>query len=358
MRGRSVVLAGLAVVLAVGFVYLRTTFFYLPDPVVDAERHCPADTPPVPVGRPLKVLVWNVQYGASREPHFFYDGGDDVAVPPELVSRTLDGMEDVLRREAPDLVLWQELDRGSDRIGGVDQLEAMLERTEGRFPCWAAAPYHKVGFVPLPLSQPLGRVHMDLAVFSRFRLGAATRHQLALLREPMYRQLFNLRRAVLRVEVQTERGPPIVLLNTHLSAFSNGDGTLPRQVEQVEELALDAERAGQPWLLAGDFNALPPGDDPTRLASEDGWGGIGDAVTPMQRLYDHLKPALPLETYRADPSRWFTYLPWGASAPDRTIDYVFHGTRLRLNEFAVRQDRLDISDHLPLVAVVELPAGP
>ena len=58
--------------------------------------------------------------------------------------------------------------------------------------------------------------------------GCNARYQLPLLQESRLRRLFNLRRACLATPL---RGPSRVsLLNTHLSAFSFGDGTVDKQV--------------------------------------------------------------------------------------------------------------------------------
>ena len=79
-----------------------------------------------------------------------------------------------------------------------------------------------------PRATQVGRVGMHLATFSRYQLADATRYQLPLLQESRLRRLFNLRRACLATPL---RGPSRVsLLNTHLSAFSFGDGTVDKQV--------------------------------------------------------------------------------------------------------------------------------
>jgi hypothetical protein len=39
----------------------------------------------LPAGAAVKVLVWNVQYGAGIDQHFFYDGGLAVSAPKEHV---------------------------------------------------------------------------------------------------------------------------------------------------------------------------------------------------------------------------------------------------------------------------------
>ena len=44
----------------------------------------------------------------------------------------------------------------------------------------------------------------------------------------------------------------------------------------------------------------------------------------------------------------FSYLPFGASKPDRKIDYLFYGGPLELVDAEVLTNADQISDHLPL----------
>jgi uncharacterized membrane protein YbaN (DUF454 family) len=122
-------------VLVIGLAGTVRSLLWFPPAQLDVAVTCPADTPPVPTGSDLSVLVWNVQYAASRAHHFFYDGGQVVHVPASDVTATLDEMARVVRELDPDVVLWQELDRDSDRTGNVDQLQEMLQRTPYALHC-------------------------------------------------------------------------------------------------------------------------------------------------------------------------------------------------------------------------------
>ena len=90
------------------------------------------------------------------------------------------------------------------------------------------------------------------------------------------RQLFNLRRCVL--ETPLVNGP--TLFNTHLSAFSYGDGTVERQVSRLRELV-----KGKEFLLAGDLNSLTPHEDAATLAKDEA-ALYPESNTPAAPLYD------------------------------------------------------------------------
>ncbi len=337
---------------AVGLGAWVNSLIWTPDPEMDVPVVCAPDTPTMPHDRPIKVLVWNVQYAGSRRYHFFYDGGEAVHVTADDVEDTLDRIAEVLRRENPDLVLLQEVDRGSDRTAGIDQHAALLARVP--YPCHLATPYHRAGYVPHPSQQHLGKVDMNLSVFSRYRVDKATRHQLALLDEPWWRQAFNLKRALLEVELPMDDGTTFTAFDTHLSAFSKGDGTLGKQMGELDAAMTRVEGEGRPWLLGGDLNALPPGDDPSRLGAEGAW--YAEDVTPVKRLFDRHASVIPAAQYAGEPQRWRTYVPFGAEQPDRTLDYVFHGRAVDPGEIGVRQE-LAISDHMPIVLDLTVPSA-
>ncbi|TNE92124.1 MAG: hypothetical protein EP330_02930 [Deltaproteobacteria bacterium] len=348
---RKRALAKAAVVAGLGLVGLLTAgrlAFFFPADEMDAPIQCTGDTRALASGDTLRILIWNVQYSGGRKRHFFYDGGPDVHVPPAEREAALEGIARVIKDVDADIVLLQEVDRGSDRTQRSDQLAEILERVP--YPCSTAAPYHRAPYVPHPPEQNLGRVDMNLAVLSKHKLTRATRYQLPLLDEPFHRRLFNLRRALLEVAVPLGSGE-LRLFNTHLSAFSRGDGTLGKQVAMLAKHMRQATEAKVPWVLGGDLNSLPPGDDPSRLGEHAGL--YADATTPVQALYDAFTPAMSAETYHAEPEKWRTYVSFGEDQADRVLDYAFHGGVEQL-DYEVLQV-LDVSDHLPIVLTIRVP---
>lgn len=334
--------AGVLVAFAAVLIGLWSSLFH-PPAHMPVDVSCPPDMPAVPQGKPLRVVMWNIQFGAGRAHHFFYEGGEAVSVPEDEVRANLDGIAAWLREARPDVVLLQEVDRRSKRTGKLDQHE--LLRAELDLPCHVSTPYFKVPYVPAPPGEHLGRVDMHLTALSRYRIDAATRHQLAMLQESAVKRQFNLKRALLELELPTEGGPPLVLLNTHLSAYALGDGTLERQLAQLDDALARIEGEGRPWVLAGDLNALPPGDDPARLGVD---AKLYTTPSPLAPLFAKRASAVPLTELQADPEPWHTYLPHGAAGPDRTLDYVFTGG-VAVHALGVRRDAGDLSDHTPVV---------
>ena len=339
-----------AVVVAVGVISVIRIGFFFPPPLARVPIQGPREASLDWDGDTLRVMVWNIQYCGSRQHHFFYDGGETVEVPDADVESTLAAVASAIRSQNPDLVLLQEVDRDSDRTGRLDQLTAILEQAP--YDRWVAAPYHRVRYVPHPPGQHLGRVDMELAILSRFELTSAKRLQLPLLREPFYRRAFNLKRAVLEVTVP-HPGGSLTVLDTHLSAFSYGDGTLEAQVDRIQRRIAELDRLGFPWLLGGDFNMLPPGDDPARLGDDAAMYPTGD--NPIAELYEASSEAVPTAAAVADdPRAWRTYLPFGADVPDRTLDYLFTSANVTVTSAQVLHEYAEISDHLPLLVELDV----
>lgn len=322
--------------------------------------HRPAEREPIPVvtrgpaaplrpGVPFTVLCWNIQYAGTRRQKFFYDGGDAVHVPPEDREVGLAAIAAELRAADADIVLLQEIDRDSDRTGRVDELAELLARSP--YHTFASAPCHRSRFVPVPTREPLGRVDMHVALLTRAPLGFAVRVQLPLLREPRWRQAFNLKRCLLAAQlpiVGWER--PLHLAVTHLAAFSRSDGTLARQVEVLAQWMAERERAGDPFILGGDLNLLPPGDDPRRLGAEA--IEYGDHPNPIEALIPRFRTVIAPARLR-DPCN-ATYLPWGAVVADRVLDYLFISDGIEILGAAPVSQAEPVSDHLPLQATLRL----
>lgn len=338
------VAAGVVLLAAAGGLLWARSLFWLPADVEPAEPFCSPASVELQPGQPFKVLVWNLQYAGSRKHHFFYDGGSAVSVPESDMREMLARIAEVVNAHQPDVVLFQEVDRGSRRTHGIDQHGELTARLP--YACGVSTPYHRVGHVPTPPQEHLGKVDMHLSVFSRFRITGATRTQLALLDEPWWRRLFNLRRALLSVDVAMAGGGTLRLFDTHLSAFSRNDGTLDKQVAQLDEALTAAEQQGLPWVLGGDLNALAPGDDPARLG-EEGTTLYG-LPTPVQRLFDRHSSVFAEPRYAAEGAGLYTYLPFGADRPDRVLDYVFVGRKVSVRSAEVLRV-YDVSDHLPVL---------
>ncbi len=343
----------LVVLLVAGVVYAIS---YHPHDIEPAEVACAADAPELPASGKLKVLNWNIQYMASTNYVFWYDmpanAGPDARPAIEDVRKTIPEVARIIQEENPDVVLLQEMQEDAVQSHHINNLTELLKELPGRFPCVAQAFYWKSGFVPVP--QIMGRTDMKLVTLSRYKIAAAQRHQLALIPGDPISQQLGLKRAVLTADLPVAGGTrPLVVLNTHLDAFGQGTDTLARQVEQVRGLLEGYSRAGQPFLIAGDFNMLPPRIDPNSL--DELSRQFYNPRTEITPLFDAF-PAAPDLNQLTGPGRaaYFTHIAnynRKTVGADRTIDFYFYSPLLKLADFRVRgSDTKHISDHLPMIA--------
>jgi endonuclease/exonuclease/phosphatase family metal-dependent hydrolase len=240
----------------------------------------------------LRVLVFNIHAGKDA-------GGRDNLVD----------LAQLVRTTSPDIVLLQEVDRGTNRSGKVDQLRTLIEasRDEGIFGRsldydggqYGIAMLSREGFVfnetvPLPV-QPV-----------QARSGGA--------HEP---------RVALVATAQTSGGR-LQVVNTHLDASADESNRL-QEVEGVLNAVRPRVSATTPVMVGGDFNAEPASAVVQKLRA----AGLRDAWT---------------ECGQGD---GFTY---PADQPTKRIDYLFLTGSLRCTAAQVIDTR--ISDHRPLLVTL------
>lgn len=331
------------------WVYYAT---YQPKPIEPALLHCSAEAPLYDGTQPLKVMVYNVQYFAGKDYVFFYDlpdaVGPDKRPKPASVQKTLAGIAALIDEWQPDILLLQEVDNGATSTGYADQTQQLLAHLQKvHYPCYAAAYYWKARFVPHP--NIMGKVGMQLVTLSRFQLADAIRISLPQVPlDPLTRQ-FYLKRAILQVELPTEAGGTITVLNTHLDAFVQGFDTMQQQVALVHDLLAELDQQQQPWLLGGDFNLLVP-EQLAKLPEVQQQYYV--EPTELTLLTDRWSMIPSLEQINTAPARWYTHFPNDprVSEPDRTIDYLFYSAHWAVNDARVFNEGapLRLSDHLPI----------
>ncbi|MFP2931425.1 endonuclease/exonuclease/phosphatase family protein [Pyxidicoccus sp. 3LG] len=229
----------------------------------------------------LRVMTFNIQSGA----------------------RGLEGVANVIRASVPDVVALQEVDVGSTRAGGLDQV-AELSRLTGL--------KHRAHFRTTDL---YGGAY-GIALLSRFPLEALAQYPLPVPRGAEPRTLAH---AVVTVD-----GREVSVYLTHLIRRPfNGDVRVRQSALVARLLAADT----RPKLLLGDLND-DPDSRPIRLLRRD----MRDVVAATGRAEG-------------------TY-PMPFLLPTLRIDYV-----LACDAFtpvASRVLRVGVSDHYPVVADLRL----
>lgn len=207
----------------------------------------------------------------------------------------------VIRRERPDLVGLQEVDRGVERTGRRDEI-AELSRMLGMEYAFAPNLNFQGGYY-------------GVAVLSRFPILTTDHRRYANRCEAE-------RRGLLRVEVEVG-GRRINFVTTHLD-YRDDDGRL----FETEQLLRVLGELSAPLIVVGDFNDEPTGKSYKLMTTrfEDVWAGRGT---------DDLG------------------LTYPSGKPVKRIDYIFHSKEGGISTKRAWVPDTPASDHLPLVAELE-----
>ncbi|MBB3051935.1 endonuclease/exonuclease/phosphatase family metal-dependent hydrolase [Prauserella isguenensis] len=250
-----------------------------------------AVTPASAEQRELTVLSFNIHHA---------EGADGVL--------DLDRIARVIERSGADVAGLQEVDRHySDRSEWADQARLLAKRLG----------YHVVFGANIdnpPPAPGTPRVQYGTAILSRYPIVDSSNTHLH--RSPDQEQ-----RGLLHAEVNI-RGERVHVYDTHLAASSQSDRT--EQGRQIADLIGDTRRA----VLVGDLNAEPGAPE----------------LAPLDRTLTDVWPAVGEGDGATLPSQ----------APEKRIDYVYTAGDVTPVSARVLDDEPEASDHLPVVAELDL----
>ncbi|HLF87762.1 MAG TPA: endonuclease/exonuclease/phosphatase family protein [Anaerolineales bacterium] len=356
LEGIGLVLVILVIGLA-GFLWLGV---YHPAEVEEMAVTCPDSAPQVQPGQSLKVLTWNVQTMSGKNYVFWSDlptnDGPDDQPSPEDITLTLEEVARAIIDENPDIILIQEIDNGAARTYNEDQLARLLDLLPDEYACSTSTFSWKAAYVPHPRIK--GSVGWMEAIVSKYQISTADRHRLVISESSWLETQFRIKPAILASHLPMVGGGEFVAATLHFDIYVPGNNAKDLQVEQVNQFLANLNASGTPWVLGGDFNLLPYDDA--------AYNRLLPSHQPSYNSVSEIKPLF--DAYLAVPSQeevtgenyaaWLTRWPNdpAISGPDRTLDYIFLPPSIALGDHYVRQaDTLVISDHLPVVAVFELP---
>lgn len=216
----------------------------------------------------FSILSWNIGYaGLGDAMDFFYDGGKGVRPSESYHEKCLSGIKRSLSIHGQsDILLLQETDTLAKR-SWYKPLHKKLMETAPAYIAFYAQNYD-VAFVPLPLSEPMGRVHSGLFSLSRYQAEEVLRYALPGDYSWPY-SLFMPNRCILLIRYNLTRSRDLVVVNLHNSAFDEGGGQRLKQLEFIHDLAVKEFKKGNYVILGGDWNLNPPGWSPEMISNGD-----------------------------------------------------------------------------------------
>lgn len=330
----------------------------------------------------LRVMAWNVKYGAGRIDFWFDGWGDTVVMEEDDVLANLENVRTIVKAFHPDVLMTSEIEVGSKRSAYVDMVDNLLNDPELGFNYAGFVPNWEVMYVP---GHGVGRIEMGNAVFSKFPITKNERVDLGPIedQDPLTKA-FYLDRCVQVAELTLPTGD-FTVYNNHPDAYST-DGTKIRQLEQIfaEAAADDGD-----MIVGGDLNVVPPGSIRRDDFADDNTPADARGVTTVDYLgeeeeqvllpwyerwdesteQDHGDSELSLAAYMAATTEeeqvgYYSHSISKDHFWTRRLDYLFSNRSWSAGrvfqapedgyEGPLPLDPMDLSDHAPVVGVLEL----
>jgi len=205
----------------------------------------------------LSFISWNIGYaGLGKEMDFFYDGGRRVRPYRFSYDKYLDGISKfIISNDSIDFLLIQEIDIRSKRSFYVDQFTELDKSLSSH--CGYFAKNYDVKFVPVPVLSPMGKVKAGMATFSKLMASESFRFAF----EGNYswpKNLFMLDRCFILNRYELSNGLELVVINTHNSAFDDGN-LREAQMQKLKEVMIEEYEKGNFVVAGGDWNLNPSG---------------------------------------------------------------------------------------------------
>lgn len=221
----------------------------------------------------------------------------------------LDAVASLIRSSDPNLVLLQEVDRGTARSGQVDQVARLQEATK-----------YDAAFGPSLLHYDGGQY--GIAVLSREEIGYSSTVPLPV--KPVETRAGGSHEPRVALALFFDvHGTVWRAVNTHLDPV-DGDSRA-QEIAALLAVVREEKSAGTPLVVGGDFNSTP--DDPV--------------MQPLQ------KAGLRDSWVECGQGDGFTY---PADKPVKRIDYLFLAGNVRCVSAQVLD--MQVSDHRPLLVTI------
>jgi endonuclease/exonuclease/phosphatase family metal-dependent hydrolase len=192
---------------------------------------------------------------------------------------------------------------------------------------------YNVNFVPVPFTEPMGKVMGGLATYNRFTVTGAKRHQFP----SSYawpNSIYFLDRCFM-VQRMPYNKKELVVINTHNSAYD--DGSLKAaEMEFMKGFLKSEEEKGNYIIVGGDWNQHAPGSGNREVpvAYIDGWSWVFDTSFPTNRN---------LET---------AYVH--GETETQVIDFFLCSPNISVEDVTVIDMNFKYSDHQPVYLRVKL----
>jgi len=339
----------IGLVVGIGGVFFIFSIFteYQPDPIEPVEV---AGAPSLQIDSTtmFSVMIWNIGYGGlGKEMDFFYDGGKRVRPEKSYFDQSITGIGNLLREhDSVDFILLQEVDRNSKRSYYLDEVDSFKSMLPGF--CISYSTNYNCRFVPVPVTNPMGRVTSGLVTCSRYFPDEVTRYGFNK-HVPWPDRLFYLKRCFMVSRYFLPDSHQLVMINIHNSAFDTGGVLRKGEMEMIRHFMLSEYNAGNFLVAGGDWNANPPGFDTEEINTGD---------RPKQDEFIDMSTFFPEWEFAYDPkyptNRDLDSAYQRGSTPVTIIDFFLVSPNIEVLDVHTLPTGFDQSDHQPAYLQIAL----
>lgn len=253
----------LAIALVLGYLlYVTLQYHRIPDDTVLAIEG-QTSRPLLDPGKPYTAATYNIGFGAyDTSFSFFMDTGTmkdgtpvqgeyGKATSKQVVLSNLQGIISTVKKLDPDILLFQEVDKKSNRAHGVNEKQMLEDNLPGRNTVYASN-FHSA-YLAYPFSDPHGKTEAGLVTMSKHPISQAVRKQYPV-DDSFPNRFFDLDRAFSVTVLPVTNGKNLVLINSHMSAYDKGGVIRKQQLEVLNAYLAEAIANGDYVIVGGDFN--------------------------------------------------------------------------------------------------------
>lgn len=221
-------------------------------------------------GKPFTVTTFNIGYaGLDSDQDFFMDGGTHSrASSKKQTEANLASIASFMNSSLSSFYLLQEVDVQSSRSYKIDQTEFFSKALKDYSSSFAYN--YKVPWVPVPLFEPMGKVHSGLLTLSSFQSTSSDRYDLPG-KESWPVQQLDLDRAFIANRFPVQNGKELILVNLHLSAFDKEGKIRKQQLDYLSAYLKKETGKGHYIIVGGDWNHALPGTDSQSFETTQDW---------------------------------------------------------------------------------------
>ncbi|MCQ2550853.1 MAG: endonuclease/exonuclease/phosphatase family protein [Clostridia bacterium] len=344
LKAIAILLAVVVGVVAIYFAYVMIDYHRIEDNL-ELDVQGVKTEAKVPVGKNLKILSYNIGFGAyTPEYSFFMDGGEySRGFSEEAVKEDVQGAALFVKKQNPDFAFIQEVDIDSTRSYHIDEREFFKDAMDKY--SFTFAQNYDSPYLFYPISKPHGKSVSGIMTFAKAGIESSVRRSLPI--QTNLAKLLDLDRCYSVNKIPTKNGKYLCLYNFHLSAYTTDPEIVNQQLEMLYQDIQTQYDEGNYIICGGDFNKDLLGDS-SKIFGVSGEDFSWAQPYPVDTIPNHFKMVAPYNKKHPVPSCRNADRPYDDTNFVLTIDGFIVSDNVKVKSADVYDIGFKYSDHNPV----------